>query len=310
MRSDRLKQVMQQLDPNFDERNAGYNRFSKFVSEAGIKGLLKVTKLDNGQFEVAPMVAVTTPAPKAAAAHRRGGPAREAVPEREEGRGRRGGRGRGRGRARAGADAPRDKSAEPSAAAPVQGENLTLAAAFQLLTRALAELPVPVGGEAVRARMAALHGKEDSLLDPDRFVRFLRQANDAEIADVRQLGDGSHEVAPHRTAVGLARNDSATGESTFTPADGNGAAGTAGSEAAVRVPALRFRRGSRAPVRPLELPLVGVVRVDDEPPVIKVSAPEAKPARGGRARSAKPVVEKAADTAPPKKGRPRSKKSG
>ncbi len=31
MRSDRLKQVMQQLDPNFDERNAGYNRFSKFV---------------------------------------------------------------------------------------------------------------------------------------------------------------------------------------------------------------------------------------------------------------------------------------
>ena len=31
MRSDRLKQVMQQIDPNFDERNAGFNRFSKFV---------------------------------------------------------------------------------------------------------------------------------------------------------------------------------------------------------------------------------------------------------------------------------------
>src|SRR6188474_1940472 len=53
MRSDRLKQVMQQIDPNFDERNAGFNRFSKFVSEAGNKGLLKVAKLDNGQFEVA-----------------------------------------------------------------------------------------------------------------------------------------------------------------------------------------------------------------------------------------------------------------
>src|SRR5216117_812611 len=37
MRSDRLKQVMQQIDPNFDERNAGFNRFSKFVSEAGQK---------------------------------------------------------------------------------------------------------------------------------------------------------------------------------------------------------------------------------------------------------------------------------
>ena len=55
MRSDRLKQVMQQIDPNFDERNAGFNRFSKFVLEAGQKGLVQVTKLDNGQYEVAPI---------------------------------------------------------------------------------------------------------------------------------------------------------------------------------------------------------------------------------------------------------------
>ena len=52
MRSDRLKQVMQQIDPNFDERNAGFNRFSKFVLEAGQRGVVTVTKLDNGQFEV------------------------------------------------------------------------------------------------------------------------------------------------------------------------------------------------------------------------------------------------------------------
>jgi uncharacterized protein (TIGR00288 family) len=55
MRSDRLKQVMQQVDPNFDERNFGFNRFSKFVIEAGNKGALRLTKLDNGQFEVGPM---------------------------------------------------------------------------------------------------------------------------------------------------------------------------------------------------------------------------------------------------------------
>src|SRR5919112_1003276 len=54
MRSDRLKQVMQQIDSNFDERNAGFNRFSKFVVEAGQKGVVQVTKLDNGQYEVAP----------------------------------------------------------------------------------------------------------------------------------------------------------------------------------------------------------------------------------------------------------------
>jgi uncharacterized protein (TIGR00288 family) len=42
MRSDRLKQVMQQIDANFDERNAGFNRFSKFVIEAGQRGVIQL----------------------------------------------------------------------------------------------------------------------------------------------------------------------------------------------------------------------------------------------------------------------------
>ena len=58
MRSDRLKQVMQQIDPNFDEKNAGFNRFSKFVTEAGNRGLIAVTKLQNGQYEVSPAAGV------------------------------------------------------------------------------------------------------------------------------------------------------------------------------------------------------------------------------------------------------------
>src|SRR5574339_941609 len=53
MRSDRLKQVMQEIDPNFEEKNAGrFSRFSQFVTEAARKGLLTVTRLDNGQYEV------------------------------------------------------------------------------------------------------------------------------------------------------------------------------------------------------------------------------------------------------------------
>ncbi|MFN2325836.1 MAG: NYN domain-containing protein, partial [Gemmatimonadales bacterium] len=79
MRSDRLKQVMQQVDPNFDESNAGYSRFSKFVTEAGTKGLIKVTKLENGQYEVAPLAGRGKPAAKAAAA-----PAARAEAPREE----------------------------------------------------------------------------------------------------------------------------------------------------------------------------------------------------------------------------------
>src|SRR4051794_32090282 len=80
MRSDRLKQVMQQIDPNFDERNAGFNRFSKFVIEAGQKGVVQVTRLDNGQFEVAPGTG-------AAAAASAGAPAATVAPApRPEGR--------------------------------------------------------------------------------------------------------------------------------------------------------------------------------------------------------------------------------
>ena len=54
MRSDRLKQVMIELDPGFDEKDAGFSRFSKFVVEAGHRGLLEVQKRENGQYEVRP----------------------------------------------------------------------------------------------------------------------------------------------------------------------------------------------------------------------------------------------------------------
>src|SRR2546430_723824 len=53
MRSDRLKQVMQEIDPAFNEKDLGFSRFSKFVIEAAHKGLITLTKLDNGQYEIA-----------------------------------------------------------------------------------------------------------------------------------------------------------------------------------------------------------------------------------------------------------------
>ena len=52
MRSDRLKQVMQEIDSTFDEKNLGISKFSRFCQEAAQRGLLTVTKLDNGQLEV------------------------------------------------------------------------------------------------------------------------------------------------------------------------------------------------------------------------------------------------------------------
>ncbi len=91
MRSDRLKQVMQEIDPNFDEKDAGFSRFSKFVIEAARRGLITLTRLDNGQYEIA-----LGPQVQGAAAQ----PALAAMSEASEkprGRGGRGGRGRGRG---------------------------------------------------------------------------------------------------------------------------------------------------------------------------------------------------------------------
>ena len=54
MRSDRLKQVMLQIDPNFDETDHGYSKFNKFVQDAAERGLISLKKLENGQYEVAP----------------------------------------------------------------------------------------------------------------------------------------------------------------------------------------------------------------------------------------------------------------
>jgi uncharacterized protein (TIGR00288 family) len=292
MRSDRLKQVMQQIDPNFDERNAGFNRFSKFVSEAGNKGLLRVAKLDNGQFEVAPIEPGAVPVAKDARSRGRApvaaAPKPEVPAERENGKSRRGrGRGRGRGREPVGASAATTAPAHAASAPPPLRPSapLALAAAFQLMSRALGELPAPVNGEALRARMAALHGKEDPLLESDRFARLLRQANDAEIADVRQVDDKTFEITPHRAlhSVGTA----APSQSATAPSE-NGS----GAEPAASVPgrsaALRFRRGSRSMSRPPELPLVGVVHVD-EPAVVLVESSEPKPRRvAGPRKAAEP----------------------
>ncbi|MHB1328565.1 MAG: NYN domain-containing protein [Gemmatimonadales bacterium] len=321
LRSDRLKQVMQQIDPNFDERNAGFSRFSKFVTEAASRGLITVTKLENGQYEVSPGEgrAVT--------------PVAEPAAERD---GERRGRGRGRGgrdrdRERRDPDKERSPRSEREAAPQAGGEQrrkpaasdtplpvappngqLSLGGAFQLLTKALGELPNPVRHDVVRARMAALHGREDPLLETERFARFLRQANDAEYAEVKKLGDDGFEVSLTRSsrarlgpavigsAAAPAPDPSATGDSPAReersatdapPAEVNGA----------RTAMLRFRRGSRGPIRPPAIPTVGMVEVEVAPvvaapvaavePVAEAAAPAEpkKPAakRGGRGRTAK-----------------------
>jgi uncharacterized protein (TIGR00288 family) len=303
MRSDRLKQVMQQIDPNFDEKNAGFNRFSKFLVEAGNRKLLRVTKMENGQYDIGPLEsAESAPGPLTPGA---------AAPEtvRDEGsrnRRSRGGRGRGRGRDR---ESPTEV-ATPSAAEPrthraADDKALTLAQAFDLLRQSLTELPSPSGGEAVRNRMAALLGRADPLLEPARFARFLRQAHDAEMADVRMTGENEFEVSarpglrsdrppfagqavPAGELQRSTESSEAVSEAQVTPANG-------------KRPGLRFRRGSRGMLPRQEIPMVGVVSAVEAP-----SGPpprEEKPSRVRRGSAAKGGKAKAAATVSPTTGR-------
>jgi hypothetical protein len=352
MRSDRLKQVMQQMDPSFDERNVGHNRFSKFVTEAGTRGLIRVIKQENGQFEVAPLAAGTPAAPAGRAPSSRPAPrgrAPAAAPaaaavvapaapaagdtEERAGRRRRGrGRGRGKGAAIEGGEAT--LSAPVSRPALPQG-GLTLAEAFHLLARALGELPVPASGETLRARMAVLHGKEDSLLDTARFAKLLRQANDAEVADVRMVGEDQYEVSPHKADLALQKQVRATAAAAAAePVNGETPAAPAPRQPA----ALRFRGGSRTATRPGDVPMFGVVELTPSVAPVALPAPTAvvapaaedagvdetaakKPARGrGRAAPkapaakseavvAKPAAKAAAAPKSTKKAAPKGKKA-
>jgi hypothetical protein len=123
MRSDRLKQVMQEIDSSFDEKDLGISKFSKFCLEAAQKGLLHVTKLENGQLDVAPpkggsakgdLASGTTALPPARRVVERAPRIETAAGDGDgdarEGRSRRGRRG-GRGRKRV------DREEQPSASA-------------------------------------------------------------------------------------------------------------------------------------------------------------------------------------------------
>jgi uncharacterized protein (TIGR00288 family) len=341
MRSDRLKQVMQQIDPNFDERNAGFNRFSKFVIEAGQRGVVQLNKLENGQYEVGPGAVVspvvTAAAPVAAREPRSRPPAEGGREGREEGRrGRsrrgRGGRDRGpaasRGRA---PETPREDAAQRSARPDAA---LTLARAFQLMAQALSEFRSPVGQEALRLRMVAMHGREDALLDAGRFLRLLRQANDAEVADVRKVGDDDYEISAQRGSAAPSLPPAPPPEE--PPAGGQGvdpgseAAAAAGSRDNGQRLGLRFRRGSRSPFRPGDFPLIGVVSMDQPAEVMESAPPaaaptaetvaevpeEPRPTRPRRSRAKRPAATPdptgdepgASSPPPPKRPRTRTRK--
>jgi uncharacterized protein (TIGR00288 family) len=223
MRADRLKQVMQQIDSSFDEKNLGMSKFSRFVTEAAQRGLLSLTKLENGQFEVGPpRTAAVLPSGEPAAVS---AVARIATPRGEDTetsdrprRSRRGGRGRDRdreGRAQrpaASHSAPpteteaistADISADTSVAAASaanadgigsSGLRLTREDAFNLVRRAVAESG-PARASQVRTVARSILGRDSESLSERNFLRILQDAHDANLIDLRRRGT-DYEVAP------------------------------------------------------------------------------------------------------------------
>ncbi len=224
MRSDRLKQVMLELSPDFDERNLGFRKFSKFLVEAAGKGLLSLERGENGQYQVG--------MPKAGT----GGGA---------GNGRsRGGRGRGRSNATdqpkgdsVGRGGDRSRSAEKNdrreGSDGSGASKPDMAAALTLLEKAVAALAADgrdqVMDSDVKRRMLTLdRGFDESSFGFSKFSQFLTHAEEQGTVSLRKLDTGNYEVS-----AGVAGSTGAAAPSTAEPAPSrDGPAPTAGGRGA------------------------------------------------------------------------------
>ncbi len=247
MRSDRLKQVMQEIDPAFDEKDSGFSRFSKFVQEAAHRGLLSTKLLDNGQYEIGL-------GPRA-----EGAPATPAIGRRE-------------------APAPTPKLEAPAPVARPRKSSL-VGDAFILLKQALGRMggEQPVSAEVVREAMNELAPEGAKRVEPRSMPKLLRQAQDAELIDLTRDEEGAYAVrvrqedavaepAPPPAREPAARSNEPEEEeppmpTSSAPPPPYSHVPTPGGVVPVR--SARFRRGSRGP-RPAApgVPKVGVVEVD------------------------------------------------
>jgi uncharacterized LabA/DUF88 family protein len=344
MRADRLKQVMQQIDSSFDEKNVGKAKFSLFVTEAAKRGLVSLNKLENGQLEVdlpsAAPASQAEAAPAAAATPAASAPAPAAE---EEDRSR---RGKGRGRDRGRRDREQKPEAKPAASADkapvevkqpetpqaekakddaigVQGLRLTRDEAFDLVKRAVDA--AATGNRAapasrIRTQARELLGRDSESLSERNFLRILHDAHDADVIDLRKRGSdyevGKAVDAPpvERQLETAAIKNAPTPKPTAPTPRGMGARGIG-------------RPGSGKGAPPPNLLNVGVVALPSAAPVsaptntakppedteavataATVADAEAAPAKGRKRGGVKKAARKKTEGAPA--GAPAAKRGG
>jgi hypothetical protein len=195
------------------------SKFSRFVTEAAHKGLLTLTKLENGQLEVGPPGAAARSLPAGQEGTESHAPRAAAAEEGESTerprRGRRGGRGRdraGRGPRATAVIAPSVDEYEPAqressrpAAAAANGDEigssglrLTREEAFNLVRLAVGENTARAS--QVRSTARDLLGRDSESLSERNFLRILQDAHDANVVDLRRRG-GDYDVAPAAAAA-------------------------------------------------------------------------------------------------------------
>ncbi len=218
MRSDRLKQVMMEIDPSFDEGNFGYSKFSRFLSEAASRNLVRLRKLEAGQHEVLP-----AGDGKAGSGRdrREGAPKTEARerPKKKDG-GDRGRGGRGRPRKKEEPQLEVQEAAPEEARPESEGEN-PLQAAYLLLEKALGALGAENSGSTrdsdLKRKMLELNPSfDEGVLGFGKFSRFLRQAHDHEVVDLQKGEEGIYQVSS-RKGLSDGALDSGPKEGTIPP---------------------------------------------------------------------------------------------
>ena len=203
MRSDRLKQVMLELDGRFSEGNFGFSKFSKFVAEAANRGLLRLHKLENGQYEVKPGSgrgsadnSAVTKEPKA----RSRPPALRGRPARgQPGETLGGGEAKDVGRVEA-----REEAEGSSSEGGLDPEPLR--SAYDLMLRCLQKLK-EMGKDSARdsdvkrKMLEADRGFDEGELGFGKFSRFLLQAEEHGVISLEKTEMGNYRVSLADSAV-------------------------------------------------------------------------------------------------------------
>ena len=258
MRSDRLKQVMQEIDPNFDEGSLGFSKFSKFLSEASSRGLVKLRKMDNGQYEIE--------SPKGG----RGG--RGGSGESENGRGKRRGRGSGR-RDRKTRDDDRGQESTEASAADVSDDQVQ--EAIDVLVETLERLAKDgrdsVRDSDVKRKILETHPDfDEGTVGFPKFSKFISEAEDRGAIVVMKTENGSSEI-------GLpAADDGGRGRG---KAKSSGDAQEPRAEELADTEAPAATEGAAPPDEPEAVEPSGDATDDEGPTVIEVTPPSRS---GGR----------------------------